>query len=73
MILLFIRYFNKNYFQVLGRGGFGKVVLGEKKDNKEFYAIKEIKLDQKRKDLLKNLSTEKYDLLLNIKVNYGKY
>ena len=46
--------------KVLGRGAFGKVMLVEKKDSKEWFAMKTIKKDDViEKDQLEHTKTEK--------------
>ena len=49
-----------NLLKVLGRGAFGKVMLVEKKDNKEIYAIKSLRKEEIiDKDQIEHTKTEK--------------
>lgn len=62
---------NEDSFEILktlGKGFFGSVFLAEKKDNKEFYALKVIsKADIIKKKFLENIKNEKEIL---IKINH---
>lgn len=56
-----------NMIKVLGRGAFGKVMLVEKKDTKEIYAMKSIrKEDISDPEQLEHTKTERYNASINI-------